>query len=88
VGGEEVGAHFDNKAKAAVSSRITDVLSPMTTELTAASCVTEMGGGACRQLDPAIDSCADRAFRAFFVNSTASHLVGEGGGLRHHMMQH
>jgi len=60
VGGEEVGAHFDDEAKVAASSGIADVLPSLMTELfNAASCVMEMGGGAGGQLDPAIDSCAD-----------------------------
>ena len=88
VGGEEVGARFDDKAKVAVISRIADVLSPMITELYAASCVMETGGGADGQLDLAIDSCADWAFRAFFVKSATTRLAGEGGGLHQCTMQH
>jgi len=88
VGGEKVGARFDDKAKAAVISGIADMLSPMMTELYAASCVTETGGGAGGPLDLAMDSCVDWAFQAFFVNSAATRLAGEGGGLRQHTMRH
>jgi len=81
VGGEEVGARFDDEVRVAASSGIADVLPSRTADCwRAASCLTETGGGADGRLDPATDSCADRAFWAFFANSAATCLAGEGGG--------
>ena len=82
MGGEEVEARFDKVVKTAARSKSTDV-SPSrrrAVDCNAASCVTETGGGAEGRLDPATFSRADRAFRAFFANSAASRLAGEGGG--------
>jgi len=82
VGGEEVGARFDKDAKAAALSKSADV-SPSrrrAVDCNAASCVTETGGGAEGRLNPAMLSRADWAFCAFFANSAASRLAGEGGG--------
>jgi len=80
--GEEVGARFDDEAKAAASSGIADVLLSLRRAevCNAASCMTETEGGADGRLVPAMLSCADRAFRAFFAVSAASCLAGEGGG--------
>jgi len=65
-GGEEVGACFNEDAKAAAISGIAKRVPSLTvSRMRAASCITDMGRGACDRQDPATDSAADRADRAF-----------------------
>jgi len=50
--------------------------------------MTETAGGADGRTCPATDSAADWAFWAFFANSIALCLAGEGGGLCQRTTQH
>ena len=81
-GGEEVGALFNDEAKEAVISRIAKRVPSFTVSyMRAASCITDMGRGACDREDPATNLAADRADWAFLAISNASCLAGEGGGV-------